>query len=88
MIVLFQWENPNNGATSKRVSVDDKIKIDPESGTLRIENAEIKDSGKYICRAENGYGEPVVRSAIIDVRKNSILHSPEYQSTVLKVCNK
>ena len=51
MNMYFQWDNPDNGATSKRVSVDDRIKIDMESGTLKIETAELKDSGKYICRA-------------------------------------
>jgi len=82
--IWYKWDNPDNGATSKRVSVNDRITVDMESGTLKIENAEMKDSGKYICRAENGYGEPVVENAKIEIRKKSVRHSPQNQYALLK----
>ena len=50
-----------------------------ETGTLMIKNAVPEDSAKYVCRAENGYGEPIVASAFIDVRKGSkIVQPPEH----------
>ena len=56
----FQWENPNgdeSGGKSRRIMFDDpdsRIRLDnSESGTLIISNANLEDSGKYVCRAEN-----------------------------------
>ena len=39
-----------------------------EDGSLIIDEAVKSDSGKYICRASNDYGSPVVESAFIDIR--------------------
>ena len=55
-----------------------------ESGTLHILNANQNDSAKYICRASNNYGQPVIASAFIDVRMRSrVLQAPQH--TLLKV---
>merc|ERR1712083_1226440 len=70
--------------STKRVKLDERKTMDMESGSLIIENAQIEDSGKYICNAANDYGEPVVESAIIQVRKKSVRLSPEYQSASIK----
>ena len=91
----FQWENPNgdeSGGKSRRIMFDDpdsRIRLDnSESGTLIISNANLEDSGKYVCRAENKYSKnPVIESAVIDVRRRSKAVSPEYQKAVIKVRN-
>ena len=66
---------------------DSRIRLDnSESGTLIIANANLEDSGKYICRAENKYSKnPIIESAVIDVRRRSKAVSPEYQKAVIKV---
>ena len=46
---------------------DPRVYVD-EKGSLHINNARLTDSHKYVCRAENGYGEPVIESAFISVR--------------------
>ena len=89
----FQWENPNgdeSGGKSRRIMFDDpesRIRLDnSETGTLIIANANLEDSGKYVCRAENKYSKnPVIESAVIDVRRRSKAVSPEYQKAVIKV---
>jgi len=88
----YKWENPNgdeSGGKSRRIMFDDpesRIRLDnSESGTLIIANANLEDSGKYVCRAENKYSKnPVIESAVIDVRRRSKAVSPEYQKAVIK----
>ena len=36
-------------------------------GTLHIYQAKLSDTNKYVCRAENGYGEPVIASSFITI---------------------
>lgn len=48
-------------------------------GTLRIRQATVKDSAKYICRANNGNEPPAVSSGFVDVRtKTKVLRAPEH----------
>jgi hypothetical protein len=54
------------------------------TGTLTIKNANMDDSAKYLCKAENGYEPYVSASAFIDVRKRSrVIKAPDH--ALLKV---
>lgn len=62
----------------------ERITVSQETGTLTILQAHLNDSAKYICKADNNYGEPVIASAFIDVTMRSkIINSPQH--ALLKV---
>lgn len=62
-----------------RVVYNDRIYMDSSTGTLTILDSNLNDTAKYICRANNGYGEPVVASAFVDVRqKSEVVVAPEH----------
>lgn len=70
---------------SERILFKDnsRVTMDPESGTLIISNANLNDSAKYICSADNKYGEKVIASAFIDVTMSSkVIQPPKH--TLLK----
>ena len=52
---------------SRLSSDDDRYKM-TDDGTLKIYNVEVEDSAKYVCRADNKYGLPVIASAFVTVR--------------------
>ena len=54
---------------NERVSKDEK-------GTLKIKDVTQADNAKYVCRAENGYGEFVTASSWLKVRRKSIIVTP------------
>ena len=70
--------------TDRVVFDNDRISMDVETGMLTIKNAKQEDSSKYVCRAENGYGEPVIDSAFVDVRMRSKVVQPP-KHALLKV---
>ena len=58
---------------------DERLVLDQSSGTLTIVNSQQEDNAKYICRAENGYGEPVIASAFISIRRKSrVIQGPKH----------
>ena len=50
-----------------------------DDGTLKISNVEIDDSAKYVCKAENKFGLPVIASAFVTIRsKTKVVKGPEH----------
>ncbi len=41
------------------------------NGTLLIERTGAADEGRYLCKAENGVGEPVSKLATVDINGNT-----------------
>ena len=69
---------------------NDRFEMTSE-GTLKISHVNINDSAKYVCKAENKYGEPVVASAFVMVRaKTRVVKAPEhalfYQGNIEEKC--
>jgi hypothetical protein len=57
---------------------NDRFEMTSE-GTLKISHVNINDSAKYVCKAENKYGEAVVVSAFVMVRaKTRVVKAPEH----------
>lgn len=70
--------------TERLIEDKERITVNQETGTLTILNAFQNDSAKYICKADNSYGEPVIASAFIDVTMRSkVLSAPQH--ALLKV---
>ena len=66
----------NVAVLNERISVD-------EEGTLHIKHAELSDTEKYVCRAENGYGEPIIESGLVEVRnKTEVLQPPKHAKLI------
>jgi hypothetical protein len=42
------------------------------NGTLLIEKSEAENEGRYLCKAENGVGEPISKLAKVDINGMSI----------------
>ena len=69
--LIFQGTERINFANS----YNDRITMD-EFGTLHIKDVTQDDNAKYICRAENGYGNFVTGSSWLKVRRKSRIVVP------------
>ena len=62
---------------------DERISVD-SMGSLHINDARLTDSNKYVCRAENGFGSPVIESAFINIRiATKVVKGPTPQAFVM-----
>lgn len=63
-----------------RVNFDDSDRIRMTAdGTLTLTDVVVEDSAKYVCKADNNYGEAVIESAFVIVRtKTKVVKGPEH----------